>query len=246
MASGFTIFSTFIFETAPYSASTSYGYSKAIHSNNIETTTTGSLNGKSLSLFFDSVNDFPFMAGTGSTSGTGFTATGFSAIIQIVSGITDTGVTITPDPALWNQFDLTSQINNHTVGDRIDPTNLVSSIFTIDFTTTGSTYDLSYLDYPTSLTSDTLNMGFGEEAFFFGTVRSDISANVYTTDIPIVMPLNQYNSTTNPTWNGTESVQITEIGIYDNSGNLVAIGKLNYPIEKNSEVARTIQFAIDF
>lgn len=246
MLSGLTIFSTYVFETATYSSSVSYGYSKAIHSNYIQTITTDSLDGKTLSLFFDSVNDFPFMAGSGSTSATGFTATGFTAIVQVVSGISTNDLEIKPDPAQWRQYDLTSQIKNHTIGDRIDPNNLANSIFIIDFIDQGLPYDLSYLDYPTSLDVDNLNMGFGEEAFFFGTVKTDISANVYTTDIPVVMPLNQFNSTTNPTWNGNEPVQITEIGLYDENNNLVGIGKLNYPIEKNNTIARTIQFAIDF
>ena len=89
-------------------------------------------------------------------------------------------------------------------------------------------------------------MGYGEEAFFFGTVRTDIRATVYTTDIPIQLPLNEFNTTTNPTWNGVESVAISEIGIYDDNNNLVAIGKLNHPISKDATIARTIAFQLDF
>ncbi|NKC10614.1 hypothetical protein HAU05_26850, partial [Klebsiella variicola] len=59
-------------------------------------------------------------------------------------------------------------------------------------------YDLSYLNYPNELETDRL--AWGEEAFFFGNVKTDIKAIAYTTDIPVVMPLNQFNSSTNPTW----------------------------------------------
>ena len=60
------------------------------------------------------------------------------------------------------------------------------------------------------------------------------------------MVLGQFNSTTNPTWDSVSSVYATEVGIYDSNGNLVAIGKFNDPVEKNSNIARTIEFAIDF
>ena len=110
--------------------------------------------------------------------------------------------------------------------------------------TAADTYDLSYLDYPTELEGDKL--AWGEEVFFYGNVKSDIKATAYTTDIPIVMPLNQFNSTTNPTWDGSVPVSVSEVGIYDSVGNLVAIGKLNNPISKDSTIARTIVFAMDF
>ena len=59
-------------------------------------------------------------------------------------------------------------------------------------------------------------------------------------------PLNEFNSTSNPTWDGLETVYISEIGIYDSNKNLVAIGKLNDPVAKDATIARTIVFALDF
>jgi hypothetical protein len=106
------------------------------------------------------------------------------------------------------------------------------------------TYDLSYLNYPTELQTD--NLAWGEEAFFFGNVKTDIRATAYVTDISIVLPLNEFNSSTNPTWDGESAVSISEVGIYDEGGNLVAIGKLNNPITKDSTISRTILFAMDF
>ena len=89
-------------------------------------------------------------------------------------------------------------------------------------------------------------MCFGDASYFFGNVTSKIKADVYTTDISINLPLNEFNSTTNSTWNGIETVYITEIGIYDSNKNLVAIGKLNDPVAKDATISRTILFAIDF
>ena len=245
MASGFTVFLTYQFEHAPASASTSYGYAPSIHCNYIQTVTTDSLAGKGLNMFFSGADDLPFLAGTGSTNGTGFTATKISAIVQIVNGISDSGTTITPSPSGWFKVDLTDQINNHVVGAIIEKSNLVQTLFNIEFNTLTEPYTLDYLNYPSNFASED-EMGFGEEAFFFGTVRSDIRATVYTTDIPVVLPLNSYNSTTNPTWDGTTPVTISEIGIYDDNNNLVGIGKLNYPIDKDSSIARTIAFQLDF
>lgn len=246
MASGLTVFSTYQFEGASYSASTSYGYQTSIHCNYIQKNEIGSLAGKALNMFFGSVNDFPFLADSDSINGTGFTATRINALVQIVSGTSDSETTIVPDPASWKKYDVTNQIVNHTVGEPIKKEKLVNTLFTIDPTAEAPLYDLSYLDYPTSLAIDDDKLAFGEEAIFFGTVKTDIKATVYSTEVPIVLPLNQYNSTTNPTWDGMSKVYISEVGIYDANNNLVAIGKLNYPISKDSSIARTILFGLDF
>lgn len=237
-----TVFTTYQFEGAPYSASTSYGYQTPIHCNYIQKNEIDSLAGKALNMYFSSIDDFPFLADENSINGTGFTATKINALVQVVNG---SGTTVTPDPALWKKTDITDQIVNHVVGEPIKKENLVNSLFTID-PTVGTLYDLSYLDYPTALTNDDEKLAFGEEAIFFGTVRTDIKATVYSTEVPIVLPLNQYNSTTNPTWDGMSKVYISEVGIYDANNNLVAIGKLNYPISKDSSIARTILFGLDF
>lgn len=245
MATGYTIFVTYQFEDTPASASTSYGYSTPIHCNYIKTITTDTLSGKALNLYFSSVDDFPFLADTGSTNGTGFTATRFNAIVQVVSGITDSDTTISPTPEGWYKVDLTDQITNQVYGAVIDKNSLVNTLYVVEFDTLINPYRLDYLNYPSNIASED-EMGFGEESVFFGSVRSDIKASVYTTDIPIVLPINNFNSTTNPTWDGVEPVAISEIGIYDDLGNLVAIGKLNYPINKDATIARTISIELDF
>lgn len=254
MASGYTIFLTYQLADAPYTASTTFGYGKALHCAYVQTVTTPSLQNQGVNLYFTSIDDFPFLNNSGSTSATGFSASYFYALAQVVSGITDSTTTIKPDPAEWKIIDLTNQIANHTVGDPIEVTNLTSTLFSIDASEIDSedSYDLTYLDYPTN-TDDTLGgypeevfrLAFGEEVFFYGNVKTDIRATAYTTDIPIVLPLNEFNSTTNPTWD-QNSVFISEIGIYNSDGVLVATGKLNNPIEKNSTISRTILFAMDF
>lgn len=251
MTTGYTVFVTYIFEDTPASASTSYGYSTALHCNYIQTITADSLRGKALNMYFPTINELSFLAGTGSTNGTGFTATKLFALVQIQNGISDSGTTIKPNSNGWFKVNLTDQINNldesnpHIIGSVINKEHLVNSLFKIEFTNLNVPYTLDYLNYPSNVAPDNV-MGFGEEAFFFGNVETDIRASVYTTDIPINLPLNNYNTSTNPTWDGQSSVGISEIGIYDSNNNLVAIGKLNYPITKNGTIARTIAFQLDF
>ena len=163
----------------------------------------------------------------------------------LVNGI---GTNITPNPDEWKILDLTEQIISHTVGEPISSADIALTVFTFSQLeyTSSPTYNLSYISHPTSGTTDHEKLSFGEEVFFFGNVSTDVKATAYTTDIPIVLPLNEFNSTNNPTWDGTSDIQISEIGIYDDNNNLVAIGKLNHPISKSSEISRTIVFGMDF
>lgn len=241
-----TIFITYQFEGAPYSADTSYGHSTAIHCNYIEKIEVENLTNSTISLIFDN-NEFPFLADTTTdpfiSGGTGWTAWRVNAIIQIVNA---TGDTVVADPAGWKIIDITEQTVGYVTGETLQKTGITSTVYTVTLSDYNAApiYDLSYLDYPTELETDRL--AWGEEVFFYGNVKTDIKATAYTTDIPVVMPLNQFNSTTNPTWDGLTPVSVSEVGIYDSVGNLVAIGKLNNPISKDSTIARTIVFAMDF
>lgn len=238
-----TIYITYSFGSIPYDSANSYGYSDSVHCNYINKLTTDDLLNKDISLYFNSADDFAFMSNaTGVTSGDGWTATKVNLIAQIVEG------DIEPEADKWKIIDVTDQILGHTVGNIINKENLVESVLKLtqsDYNAAGF-YNLDYLDYPTSVPTDENKLTFGEERYFFGNVRTDIEAIAYTTDISIPLPLNQFNSTTNPTWDGVSSVQLDEIGIYDDNGNLVAIGKLNSPISKDSTIARTIAFSLDF
>ncbi len=104
-------------------------------------------------------------------------------------------------------------------------------------------YNLDYLDYPERGED---KLCFGEEVFFLGNITTDIEAVVHSTDLSIKLSLNEYNYSTNKTWDENSSVYITEIGIYDDDDNLVGIGKFSEPLEKNQDILRTIVFALDF
>jgi len=240
-----SIFVTYNFEGTPYTAGISSGLLESIHCNYIMKLETDTLSGKDINLYFPP-NEFPFLTDiTGASTGFGWSANKINAIAQIVEG---TGTTAVTTSSKWKKIDITDQLVNHIVGNPISSSSLEATNFKLTFIqiSAGTTYDLDYLDIATSLSGDTNRLSFGEESFFFGNVKTDIGATVYTTDIVIQLPLNEYNSTTNPTWDGVSSVFISEVGIFNENSELLAVGKFNNPVEKNSTKFRSILFSLDF
>lgn len=250
MATGKTIFITYNFEGGSFAEYENYGFNESIHCNYITKLETDTLSGKDINFFFESVEDFPFMVDasgiTYGSSGYGWNAFKMNAIVQIIDEIGDSGTTVTPDPTGWRKIEVTDQIVDHVSGQSINPSAMTQTVFIIPYAdyVVAPTYRLDYLNIAN--VNDDESLSFGEEIYFFGNIKSEIEAVAYTTDIAINLPLNQFNSTTNESWDGTQPVQISEVGIYDDLGNLVAIGKLNYPIAKNAAVSRSIVFAMDF
>lgn len=240
------IFITYQFESTSYDGNNSFGYTTPIHCNYIKTLSSEDFNNsKTVSLSFPDADEFKFLVKTlTELNGEGYSATRLNVLINVVNDINATHPLIDN----WKIIDVTSQIDNHTVGNIIDRDNLETSIFTVKKSDIDSAinYDLSYLDYPSSSEQDDEKLAWGEESYFFGTVRADIKAKAFTTDIAINLPLNEFNESTNPTWDESKDVYISEIGIYDDNNDLVAIGKLNIPIRKNNSISRTIGFQIDF
>ena len=260
MVENYTIFISYILE--PTGTTNSHGYGKAIHCNYIKTTQmeTDNILAEELRVTFSGGTTgtsagFKFLSDNIS-AGTGYTAHKIYALIQLInnSGYTNTN-DIKPISSDWKIFDMTDQCSGYTSGGTymLTAEKILFQTLKIPLlhywdvpATTFIPYDLAYLNYPSELPIDNDKLCFGAETYFLGTVITDIKADVFVTDLSIDLPLNEFNSTSNLTWDGVSSVSITEIGIYDENKNLVAIGKLNDPIEKNDSVSRTILFAIDF
>jgi hypothetical protein len=248
MATGNTIFITYVL--IPTGKTNGEGYHQPIHCNYIKKLQAVSANPyiTEINLNFPDSDDFKFLNPNIST-GTGYTMNCIHAVVQIVNNSSFSTVDdVVPDSTKWKYFDITDQVSDYTdVGDfYLTPANLTAQVFKIPFYNyTGMTsYNLNYLDYPSSSQEDSLS--FGDVTYFFGNLTTKIKADVYTTDIGIDLPLNEFNSSTNLSWNGSETVYISEVGIYDSNRNLVAIGKLNAPVAKDSTISRTIVFALDF
>lgn len=213
-------------------------FGESIHCNNIQKFEVDDIEQKNISFYFNNIDEFKFLNKT-------YKITQINAIIQIINNdLYDDDQNITPIYNEWKKIDVTSQIL--LTGSTITALDILNTVFKISYSEYENAifYNLEYLSYPTN--TDKSNLSFGNETFFFGNVTTNIEAIAYTTDIPITLPLGEFNQTTNPTWNGNTEVLISEIGIYDDNNNLVAIGKLNTPISKSESIGRTIVFAVDF
>jgi len=244
MASGNTIFITYVL--IPTGNTSGEGYQQPIHCNYIKKLQATATNPfiTEVNLNFPNINDFKFLSDD-VNSGSGYTMNCVHAVVQIVNNMPfDSVDDVVPNSAAWKYMNITNQVSGWT--GVLSPSGMTAQVFKVSLYQYESlpAYDVSYLDYPSS--SQTDELCFGDVTYFFGNVTSQIKADVYTTDISIELPLGDFNSTTNPTWNGTEKVFVSEIGIYDSNKNLVAIAKINDPVPKDDSIARTIVFALDF
>jgi len=247
MANGYTIF--FSYMLTPDSGDTSgYGYSDAIHCNYINTLQLDAIRNKEVNIHFENESDFKFLSISG---GTGVTMNNIYVLVQLINNSTYTSISdVKPIANAWKRYNVSDQITGYTSGQKISADDITTTVFKVPLYLYNNvnempSYDLSYLNYP-AVDSDSDLLCFGDEEYFIGNVTTDIEAIAYSTDLAIQLPLNQFNSSTNETWDGTSEVNITEIGIYDTNKNLVGIAKLNNPIPKDATIARTLVFGLDF
>jgi hypothetical protein len=165
--------------------------------------------------------EFPFL-GTGST--TGFTASNFEVLCQIVSGDTR------PDPTLWRIIDFTDQLSGTTTNGFINTSGMTSEVFqiTLENYTGASFYNLAnYINIPQNGDPDLLN--FGDEYYFYGNLQTDIQATIYQMKYLLNLEINQFTSSSNPTFVSGQNPYITEIGLYNSNNVLMIISKLQSP-----------------
>jgi len=238
---GHTVFFSYRFLT-----DVKYGYGDAIHCNYINKMQIDTPFNKDVSLYFEDINDFKFL--TDSSGVIGYRAKQMEILIQVVDNSSFNSLNdVIADSKEWRIYPVTDQIKFYTAGDDILAVNLIQTIFKISLNryTEADYYDLGYIDYSTPfINGSTLN--FGDEEIFFGNVKTHIEAIAHCTEIDIHLPLNEFNITTNKTWDGLSTLMISEVGIYNSDKELVAIAKLNYPVSKDSSIARTLVFGIDF
>jgi hypothetical protein len=220
------------------------GYTTGLHSKYVVCADFEELGGdcpptenKALRLTFPT-GEFPFLETSG---GTGWYAYELYALIQRVS------LGSLPSPSNWKLVDLTSQINGHVVGNKIDKLNLENSSFVITntiYNTLTTPYDLhNFINIPTITETNLLQ--FGDENFFYGNVITKGVTTKYRTKFNFTVSPTQFNTSTNPTYqNSGQNIHISEVGVYSGT-DLVAIGKMNLPIEKTTTNTVIIEMAFD-
>ena len=168
-------------------------------------------------------DEFPFLNYLPGSTPSGFSANELIVLAQKVTGDTR------PTPANWREIDVWSQISGTTIGGYITPTGLTST--TIQITNdmyTGATtlYELeNYIDIPQ--VGDT-QANFGDEYFFYGTLKTDIQATIYVMKYAVNLGQTQFMDSSNPTWTGSNPY-VTEVGLYDSNKDLMIITKVQSP-----------------
>jgi hypothetical protein len=230
-----------------YSTNTSLGLRGGIHCGYINHYDQNTTNAQNFTFnFIDS--DLNFMiSDMSSSNGTGFNANKFYILAQKYTYGTE------PDPAGWVLIDYTSNLTNYPIwsGNTIPVTALTRTIYSLNNThyTAGTPYNITNIigtiPTPGNYTT-TPQLGFGEESILIGNINTDIKATVYKTKFSQTLGFNQYNSSNNPTWTDDDDVYVTEAAIYDQNNNLIAVGKLNNPVKKNTNKLFTIELDMDF
>lgn len=261
MKSGYSYYVTYITESEPiYSSGTSYGYPQALpcqYIQKIEGTVDAEGNPQYLRAFFNT-NFFPYMrnsVGMDSFSGTGWNANKVQLLVNEVSD------TLYPDNNFDNiPTDTWRLLSSGTTGNglytgatnslTIDPVNLAGHQFIIsqeDYNS-GSTYVLNSTFYDNN-DINTSGLTFGNEAFFFGNIKTAIMATTFKSIMTVLAPDPNYNtSLLNSSFDSLldSNTYITEVGILNDSNVLVAVGKPTYPIKKNDSRYLAFQLEIDF
>jgi len=218
---------------------TGYGYATGLHCQNYIKIGRGGTSQNNIRLNLP-VNQLGHMKSNYFPTG-GFTADKFYVLVQKVN------VGQKPLPNAWKKINMTSTIQGHVSGN-INSVNLEGSTFTIDLAlyNAAPTYVLNDVYQIAGATENKLN--FGDEKFLLGNVDAQIQAVAYKSSFTFTAPSAQFNNSLNPTFNQllNSAIYFSEIGIYNNLKELVAIGKVSRPIKKESNGTVLIQLEIDF
>lgn len=179
----------------------------------------------------------------GGYDGLGFYAHEFVLLSQKV-----TDQDCRPDPRYWRET-IWSDSSGGTLNPiEIENQNPAYNNFLLTSTRySGGTYfNNNYLNIPN--TSETNIMNFGDERFFYGNLNTYIGAKLFKTVFSLNVDRNQFVNTSNPTYNSSNNgiLKISEIGIYDNVGDLVMIGKISTPISLPTGAVANIEMTLDF
>ncbi len=194
-------------------------------------------------------NDLRFMRDSstvGASAGSGYIANRLMVLVQFTS------LDAKPQADRWVEIDYTPYLqaystftNGAITRESLSAQNyrlsgeLVRTEIQARLTNAQPYYSLGYMG-----TDDVAT--FGEEIFFLGNVKTDIQATSYQTRFSILLNNAEFSTSRNPTWTPGSPVYITEVAIYDDKDNLVAVGKLMNPLRKDAYSLRFITADLDF
>ena len=161
-----------------------------------------------------------------------------------------------PTSGDWKVLDYSSSVLNGSFIDvnLLETQNPLAILPTLQLDATrvasATTYSIiDTLNMAPTLSPD--NLQFGDERFFYGNIETFIGATIYKTLFKITINASDFNKTTNitrssdPTTN-PPTIRVSEVGIYDSSGDLVIISKLSKPIKLTPGNTVMIELSMDF
>jgi hypothetical protein len=182
-------------------------------------------------------------------SGDGFIADSFNIIYQIV----DNGIEPTSDG--WVVSDFTTSVNGGNTlisSSNLEVQNPNATTPKLQITTSTDSNSTNYVlhnDLHTPIISDETSLNYGDEKFFNGNVDTYISATIFKTLFKMVINTSDYSTTNNPSKTldiNPNLIKASEIGIYDDEGDLILIGKLSKPLNLSNNDTIIIEISIDF
>ena len=176
--------------------------------------------------------------------GLGFYGQEFVLLSQIVTTTGD----CRPNPSMWVETIWTDPSGGTLSPTEIEDQNPVVNDFLMTAAryNVGTYYNIATLGIPNI--GQTSIMNFGDERFFYGNLDTYIGAKIFKTKFSLNVDRNQFVTTTNPTYSTSNNgvLNLSEIGIYDNVGNLVMIGKISTPIALPAGTIANIEMTLDF
>jgi len=255
MARPAVVFFTYMFaNNDEFQVGTTLGFNTAQYCGYIEKFFTEDIEDKKVNFYFPDIDEFQFMKSASditTTDGGGWNAQKLFGLYQIIDTATASlSATTEYNPENWKIIDLTPQTLNYSSwsATTINKTDLIGSLYIVSESEIDAAPSFVLNDHiiqPSTSPTD-LRLGFGEEQFLFGNISTQIASEIYRTEFNIVLDDEYYNTSQNPTWDNSQSVFFTEVGIYNNNDELVAVGKINYPIDKTATSSRTLTLELDF
>jgi hypothetical protein len=175
-------------------------------------------------------DSFPYMEYSNFCDGVvnGHIANKLQILIQI------TGINELPTHDGWKIIDYTSLITNHTLGNLINPSNLINkSIIITNSLYSGATpFDIETFlgDVPNEPSS---SPQFGDEQPFPGSVSLVRASDIEKMSFLVNLPSTQFNVSQNPTYTNGLDKRITEIGLLNSNKEVLVIAKTSNPVKRS-------------
>jgi hypothetical protein len=182
-------------------------------------------------LYIDFDDDsFPYLKNNNVCAGIvdGFIANRFQILVQ------KTSLNELPSHDGWKVIDYTSLINNHTLGNLINPTNLIgnSIIITNSLYNNATPFDIETFlgDVPNE--PSTLPQ-FGDEQPFPGSISLVRSTDIERMSFLVNLPSTQFTVSQNPTYTNGVDKRITEVALLNSNKDVLVIAKTTNPIKRS-------------